>query len=162
MKIIIDTREQAPLEFEHEYITGVVRRKLDFGDYACEFEDGHVPSVYFERKSVVDLFGTTGKGYERFKREIIRAKQSGALLFLIIEDTIGSVKKGTKYSKRSGEAVVAQLMTLFTKYNLFPIYCSGRDECSMWITELYIAIGKMYSQSKEKDAKVIQHAKKDD
>lgn len=125
---------------------------MDFGDYACEFEDGHVPCVYFERKSIEDLFGTTGKGYERFKREIMRAKEADALLFLIIEGTIGDVAKGTKYSKRKGSAVVAQLMTLFTKYNLFPIYCRDRNECSMFITELYIAIGKMYSQSREKNA----------
>ena len=70
MIVLIDTREQQPLEFDHKFIEGIEMTKLEVGDYAVKFKDGYSPLYFFERKSIGDLFGTMGKGYKRFKREI--------------------------------------------------------------------------------------------
>ena len=66
MTIIIDNREQKPLEFS----VPTKRGTLAVGDYRAEFSDGSVSQVVFERKSINDLYGTLSKGYSRFKREI--------------------------------------------------------------------------------------------
>ena len=52
MIIIVDSREQKPLEFSHPFIEDVVVEKLEYGDYGCRFTDGYRPKIYFERKSL--------------------------------------------------------------------------------------------------------------
>ena len=92
MKILIDTREQDLLEFGSKVHTE--RRKLDVGDYGCEMDDGTIVPVIFERKSVGDWMSTLTnnkkaktQNYDRFKKEIQRAKDSNIKLLLIIEAT---------------------------------------------------------------------------
>jgi ERCC4-type nuclease len=144
MKILIDTREGKPLKFYHPYIKEIINRKLDVGDYGCEFNDGYIMPVVFERKEHGDLVGTLGKGYERFKREIERAKQQDIKLILIIEGTMTKILNGTDYSMRDGLSIIKQLFTLWLKYDLIPVFCKDREEMSKYITEYYIACGKQY------------------
>ena len=137
------------------------------GDYSCEFIDGSVPPVVFERKSITDLFGTLGDGYERFKRELFRAKENGTKIILIIEGHIPKVLAGNPYStkkvkikgktrivklnmaerKKHGKAKFRQILTLSLKYGLNHIFCKDRDEMSMYIAEYYSAVGRL-KQSK--------------
>lgn len=144
MKIIQDTREQAPLKFHNNQITEIVKRKLDVGDYGCEFEDGHIVPIVFERKSIADLFGTLGKGYKRFKKEIIRAQEANIQIFIIIEGTLADVQKGYEYSKIKGDQITKQLFTLWLKHNIMPIFVKDRREMSDYIINFYIASGKQY------------------
>ena len=71
MVIICDTREQKCLEFS----VPTKRGTLAVGDYRAEFSDGSVSQVVFERKGIGDLFSTLSGQYERFKREIEKAKE---------------------------------------------------------------------------------------
>ena len=73
--IAIDTREQRPYTFagirDNSRSVSVARKvtTLHSGDYSivgCETE------IAIERKSKADLFGTLGKGRERFERELQR------------------------------------------------------------------------------------------
>jgi ERCC4-type nuclease len=150
MKIIVDTREQLPLEFTHLYITEILRRKCEVGDYGCLFEDGAIVPVYFERKSVPDLFSTLSQGYTRFKKEILRAKENKLLLIIIIEGTLTRVIKGVDESQRSGDEVCQQLFTLLIRYRLPFICCKDREEMSRYITEFYLAYGREYVNRKDK------------
>lgn len=74
IRIVADTREQKPLEpfvlekGERVYLP-VVRAKLDEGDYAIE---GHEQTIFIERKSVEDLYGTITQGRDRFCAELLR------------------------------------------------------------------------------------------
>ena len=149
MKIIIDTREQKLLDFKYEYVSSVERIKLNVGDYACQFEDGYEVPVYFERKNISDLFGTMGKGYPRFKKEIQRAKDTNVKLILIIEGSMTKVLKGVKYSKMRGTSVVKKLFTLWFKYGLVPVYCQNREDMSRYIYEYYCKIGELRSKGIE-------------
>jgi len=63
--VVVDTREQRPLWDDPE----VQRRRLRTGDYSLE---GYEDRMAIERKSVADLFGSLGKGRERFLREVRR------------------------------------------------------------------------------------------
>ena len=58
MVIIQDTREQKPLEFDHDYVEFISKEKLSIGDYGCRYKCGTVAPVFFERKSISDLFDT--------------------------------------------------------------------------------------------------------
>ena len=149
MKIIIDTREQLPLEFQHHYITEVIHRKCEVGDYGCQLEDGHIPPVYWERKSLSDLFGTLSQGYKRFKKEIIRAKENNLILVIIIEGSLSKVLRGIDESVRSGEEINQQLFTLLLRYKVPFVYCNNREEMSHWITDFYLAYGREYLESKK-------------
>lgn len=148
MKIIIDTREQRPLEFKHRFITGCIFRKIDAGDYAVEFEDGYSPPVVFERKSISDLFGTLGDGYKRFKKEIVRAREANVTIIIIVEQTLFDIKEGIERSFRSGDTILSQLFTLRARYGIETVFCNGRDECSEYITQFYLGLGREYIKNK--------------
>lgn len=143
MKILIDTREQKPLCFVHEYVTEVVTTKLNVGDYGAEFSDGVQPKVFFERKSIGDLFGTLGAGYPRFRKELERARDSGSLLFIVIEGSLSDVLKGYSHSTISGITILRKLWTLYWKYGVQFICCKDREEMSKYILECYFSIGRM-------------------
>jgi len=149
MKIIVDTREQIPLEFNHCYISEVIHRKLEVGDYGCQYENEEIPPIFFERKSCSDLFGTLSAGYKRFKKEILRAKENKAILVIIIEGTLTKILKGIDESQRSGDEVTQQLFTLLIRYKLPFIFCKDREEMARWITEFYLAYGREYIDKKK-------------
>ncbi len=75
--IITDTREQKPFKFIPTKI-----KKLEFGDYTADYK------IFIERKSLSDLLGTFTSGYERFRREFIRAKDSGAYMIVLVTETL--------------------------------------------------------------------------
>jgi len=67
--MIMDTREQIAL-FEPQ--NWIIDKGLKTGDFSIlGFED----AITIERKSLPDLFGTLGKGRERFEKEIVRMKK---------------------------------------------------------------------------------------
>lgn len=142
MVILQDSREQLELKFDHPYITKIDVRKLDVGDYGVEFSDGYIPPVFFERKSLSDLVGSLSGGYKRFRKEIIRARESNVLLVILIEGSITKVLKGIEHSQRSGEEILQQLFTITVRHKV-PFFCfNNREEMTRFITEAYLAIGR--------------------
>jgi len=156
MTIITDTREQNLLEFPFEYVTEIKRQKLDVGDYAVEYNNGYIPPLNFERKSISDLYGTLGKGYTRFKKELARAKQSNIKLILIIECSFTKVSKGYAKSNMLGETVIKRLFTLWVKYDIPIIFCNDRIEMAKIIYETYCAIGRLMKKNKVNSIKLKQ------
>jgi len=142
MKIVIDTREQLPLKFNHPYITEIINTKLIIGDYSCILENGVIIPYYFERKSMGDLFGTMGKGYKRFKKEMIRAQENNIKLILIIEGSLLKVLKGSPHSTIEGIIIVKKLFTLWIRYGLISIFCKDREEMSEFIIQYFMAYGR--------------------
>ena len=144
MKILIDTREQNALTGFEDYNTVSCTESigLKVGDYACEFTDSTRSDTYFERKSLGDLFGTLGKGYPRFRKELERAEKLNYRLILIVEGTITKVLKGHKYSKMKGHSILMKMFTLWRRYNLLPVFCKDRDEMTRFIVEYYNSEGR--------------------
>ena len=157
MQILIDTREQKKLPFKHKYITKVKIEKLLCGDYGCEYKDGYRCDIYFERKgSMSDLFNTMGKEYPRFKKEIIRAKENGIKLILIIEGSLTKVLVGCERSYLDGFSIVKKLFTLWVRYGLYPVFCRNEEEMVRFITEFYLAIGRKHLEDKKSLKKVAK------
>ena len=147
MKILVDTREQKPLEFYHYYLTDEMlleKEKLDAGDYRIADDRCH---WVFERKSIQDLISTLKGGHARFKREIERAKKAGDKLVVIVEGTLGDVIKGfevwrtvkgrRRKTKIKGESAMRALITLKHKYDVEHVFCKDREEMITYIYEFY-------------------------
>jgi ERCC4-type nuclease len=122
---------------------------LEVGDYGCILKDEYEIPVYFERKSISDLFSTLSSGYTRFKKEIIRAKENKLLLVIIIEGSLSKIIKGIDECQRSGDEICQQLFTLLIRYQIPFVCCKDREEMARWITEFYLAYGREYINSKK-------------
>jgi hypothetical protein len=97
LRIAIDTREQTPLTFSHE----TCEHKLDVGDYTL-LGDAY-SYTYVDRKSGSDLQSTlSNKNYERFKRELGRARDLDSYLFVVVESTPQKMIKANRAFKRVG------------------------------------------------------------
>jgi ERCC4-type nuclease len=62
--------------------------------------------IFFERKSLGDLYGTLGKGMERFKAEMSRAHENGHRLILIVEACFAQDKNGYEHSTMEGVSIL--------------------------------------------------------
>lgn len=141
----IDTREQKPLLFKEGIFDEIKLEGLPVGDYWAELNGKELP-ICFERKSLGDLFGTMGVGYERFRRELFRARENNLKVVLVIEGSMEEVVKGHKYSKMSGDAMLKKLATLYVKYNLEYVFCNTRREMARRIEDVFGAIQRNYSK----------------
>lgn len=63
--IVIDTREQKPYKFD----VPTERKALPAGDYSVK---GLEDRVVVERKTLIDAYGTFGKGRKRFEKELVK------------------------------------------------------------------------------------------
>jgi ERCC4-type nuclease len=130
MKILIDTREQQPLNFtNHETQSSYLKT----GDYTIEnYED----KIAFERKSPQDLFQTLSWGHDRFRDELQRAS-SYDYFAIVVEVPFTSVLnksfRNAHYSSLKGTTITKMLSTIRLKYGVDIIYCTDRREASQII-----------------------------
>ena len=92
--ICTDSREQLAYRFDpvidargRRVRVPTVRRKLDAGDYSIL---GHEDEISIERKTLADLYGTIGRGHQRFRREHERLRKYRHAC-VIIEATWGEI-----------------------------------------------------------------------
>ena len=144
------------MDFTPEF-AAVERSMLPVGDYGVRDPEGRLFPLVIERKSKGDLFGTLATGFDRFKKEIGRAREAKIQLVLVIEATRSEVANGFKYSMRSGSAVVKQVNTLFVKYDIPYIYAQNSFEAARIIEDIFGAVVRNYG----KDVKEPLHRQLD-
>lgn len=83
-----------------------------------------------------------GKGYKRFKQEIIRAQEAGATLFIIVEGTLTEVGRGYKHSQIHGSSMKKKLFTLWIRHGIQTIFTKDRKEMAEYITQFYLSCGR--------------------
>lgn len=137
-KLIVDSREQLPLEFRPGVFDSIVVQGMPFADYWLEVEGQEYPIV-FERKGLGDLFGTMGQGYERFKKEMEKAKQVDCHMVLAIEASEETVWRGYEHSSISGDSMLKKLAMLRVRYDLEIQFFNSRREMARWIEEIFSA-----------------------
>lgn len=132
--LLVDTREQetpslnrrlSDIGFTHK------RRKLDFGDYSCEIilPDGAVLSlerhVSIERKMSVDeLANCLTSQRKRFVAEFERAKESGAKIYLLVENaSFEKIINGRYRSKAHPNSLLSSLFAFSARYNCQVLFC---------------------------------------
>ena len=86
LEITIDTREQSPWSFDPTLVKAT-RGTVRTGDYCVTGDKGYA----IERKSLNDFLGTISTGWERFQREIYRAKDAGFTLPIIVESRFSDI-----------------------------------------------------------------------
>lgn len=90
IKILIDTREQTPLKFNNSQ-----SHKLDFGDYTAA--GNHYTKTYIDRKSETDFKSTMTVGFERFRKELQRAKDFESFLYIVTESSIEKIIRNNSF-----------------------------------------------------------------
>lgn len=143
--LIVDSREQLPLEFKAGVFDEIKVDGMPFGDYWCEL-DGKEVSLVFERKGIGDLFGTLTSGHDRFSKMLEKAKWAGAEVVLLIEGTMEDVFKGYKHSTVSGETILKTVFTNWVRHGLTPVFCPDRRSMARFIEESYAAIQRNYKK----------------
>ena len=142
MKLLVDTREQSPLEFVATDGVEIEVRSLPVGDYQAEGQ-----ACVVERKSIPDLFGSFSSNYEAERNKMIRAKENKLKYILAIEESATEVRKGHTYwkngqqheSAKTGISQMRQLMTISRKYGVEVWFCAGRKDMAFRIMEYFLA-----------------------
>lgn len=141
IKILIDTREQQPLSFSNS-----MSMKLDFGDYAVGAP--HYDYTYVDRKSEADFKSTMTTGFKRFTRELERAKDFDAYIFIVVESSIEKIIKNNMFGPRQSNLpyIWHNMRLLFHK---FPrkcqfVFTGGRKESEEIIPKLLVYGKKLW------------------
>lgn len=141
MEILVDTREQPGDRAEKRYRSFSVpyhRQTLDFGDYTYNFTLPDGKPLYeadtrvqghcvIERKAdLVELSQCLCQSRERFGREFQRAKESGAKVYLLVEnanwENLLNGRYGTKFHPA---AYSASLLAFMARYDISLIFCKS-------------------------------------
>ena len=117
--IIVDTREQLPFSFPG---TATIRHGLRAGDYSVlGFED----QVAVERKSLADLYGTVGKGRDRFERELEKLAEMKHAAIVIESTWYDITRNPPERSEVHPRAVLASLEAWEQRYGV-SVHAYGR------------------------------------
>lgn len=144
LRILIDTREQAPFTFEG-YEVELKTATLPVGDYSLPgFED----QAAVERKSLDDLVGCLmGKDRERFERELARGRHYD-LFAVVVEASLADVSQGRYRSDMKPQAALQSIITLQVRYRI-PFVWAGNRTGAEYMTYSFLAkylreIGERY------------------
>jgi ERCC4-type nuclease len=122
IRIIQDSREQAPYSFASFPDVACSVGALDTGDYSLAgFED----RIALERKRLDDLIGCLSKDRARFERELSRARNF-EMFAVIIEDSLQSIISGRYHSQMKSAAVIQSIAAFSVRYRVPFLFCGNR------------------------------------
>lgn len=136
LKIRIDTREQSPLNIQgHD--TEVF--KVECGDYQCLLPER---KTFIERKSDSDFLGTLSLNFERFKKEIIRAKKNNINLVVLVERNLDEMIAFDClphiYTKASPDFIFHRMRELCREFeNIQFVFVDGRNHAVKLMEEIF-------------------------
>ena len=145
-RIVADTREQdtpKAVERYESFGVPVQRATLSYGDYCGNITLSSGSDLYdisktisakcvIERKMSIDeLAGCFGRGRKRFEREFQRAKEAGAVVYLLVEGASFEAIINKRYRSRfNPNALLASLTAWMVRHDLRILFCkpntSGR------------------------------------
>ena len=138
-EIVIDTREQKPLNINYE----TRREGLKFADYWLDKEDN---KCYVERKETKDFIGTFTGGCDRFSRELERADEQGAYVVVVVENSLDNMMKFnylkyvTKKVQVTPEYVMRNVRDIIQKHkNVQFLFAKGRTEATRLTRKLFFS-----------------------
>lgn len=136
--IYVDTREQSWLKFDIPFEI----KTLPFGDYSCSNDNC---DCYIERKSLSDFISTLSIGnLDRFKNEIIKAKENKAYLVVVIEEKLANALSFqylphiSKKIKATPEYIFHNVRQLIQDYdNLQFLFVDGKNEMKRVVESIF-------------------------
>jgi len=154
LEVLVDTREQRPLPLK----ASVTKSKLDFGDYTSS---SHYKKVFIERKSLIDLCGTMSQGFERFQRELSRAKDMESYVVVCVEENLNHLElvgqtTSTKAVKASPDFLGVRIRSLYQQFdNVQFLFVDGRVQ----MTEIVEKVLRLTNDVKELDLQFYYDSK---
>lgn len=137
-QIMVDTREQNPFKLKNQQQVA----KLDFGDYTLNNLEKCCFSAV-ERKNLSDFIGTISAGYDRFNKEIERAKNANYYLIVLVEESLTSALSFnylphiSKKIKATPEFIFHRVRELIQKYdNIQFVFADGRIRSSELLVKI--------------------------
>jgi ERCC4-type nuclease len=123
--IIIDSREQRPLDFG-DWPTE--RAGLDTGDYSLR---GFTDLIAIERKSLPDLVMCCGRERDRFMRELnrLRAYRYRAV---VVEATYKKIQGGKWRSQLKPAHVIGSIASWGAKFNIEFVFAGDPEGAAVW------------------------------
>lgn len=158
MICLYDTREQET-EALKKRLGGLKcpseRFKLDYGDYSLAYIDLDGNKVYMadkiaiERKMNLDeLCNCFTSGRERFEKEFIRARESGAKIHLLIEEAnYEKMLNGGYKSKLNPDSLIASYFAWANRYDIQLHFCHKETTPRLIYKILYYFL-KTYLESR--------------
>ena len=153
MQVVVDTREQPSKRAQKRYESFCVpytRQTLSYGDYTYNFRlpsgqmlfndsdtiKGHV--VVERKQDLVELSQCFCQSRDRFEREFQRAKESGATIYLLVEDASWENLINGKYATRfNAKAFLASITAWMARYDIKIIFCKSETSGRMIKEVLY-------------------------
>ena len=144
-RIIVDTNEQLAYHFANiKPRPEIIYKKLKTGDYSIE---GYENKITIERKTLSDLFGSTGNSRERFEREFERMR-SFEYAALVIEAGLGDIfKNPPHHSEMNPKPVFRTLLVWSIRYKVFVWPCPDRSFAERLT---YLLLEKFYIEATQK------------
>ena len=122
MRIIIDSREQAPFIFANYEVKPEVVA-LPVGDYSLP---GFQDRVSIERKSLEDLIACLmGDNRDRFERELAKTRHFD-LFAVVVEAPLSAVSRGQYRSEMKVQAVLQSILTFQVRYRAAFVWAGNR------------------------------------
>lgn len=98
---------------------------LKYGDYALERTS---PKVVIERKAnLLELANNIGKHHVRFRNELLRARDCGAKVIVLIEEETLPCDWRSKRTKMTGAQMAKIMQTMSEKYPVEWQFCKKAD-----------------------------------
>lgn len=123
MRIIRDSREQAPFRFEGFPCT-VTEATLASGDYSLY---GFENRIALERKSLPDLIGCLSTDRPRFERELSRLMGFDSA-GVIVESPAADLRAGRYRSHMDPVAAWQSCLALMQRYRIAFVFCRDRRD----------------------------------
>ncbi len=148
MKLLIDTREQRPLDFPDGIETAPAT--LAAGDYSAPGLEEHVA---IERKELSDFIACIGPERDRFKRELARLRGYPCRA-VVIESDLRTILNGEYRSQIAAESVLGSLCSWMTRYKVPFIFASDRSGAA----RIVVALVRTYRAQVEAFLKSVKEA----
>jgi DNA excision repair protein ERCC-4 len=117
MKVVIDTREQLPYEFEDS-----ITRTLQTGDYSLF---GYEDQITVERKTKADAYGTIGRGRTRFIKELERLSEIDYSA-IVVESSLSDFIEPPRFSQLNPKSALNSLLAWSIRYRVFIFFADNR------------------------------------
>ena len=117
MKVVIDTREQLPYEFEDS-----ITRTLQTGDYSIF---GYENQITVERKSKADAYGSIGRGRTRFVKELERLSEIDYSA-IIVEASLSNFVEPPRFSQLNPKSAINSLLAWSIRYGVHVYFADNR------------------------------------
>ncbi len=132
MKIVIDTREKKPWNFENHH---QIFKKLETGDYSLSrFED----KIAIERKSLDDYIQSVVRNRHRFSKTLKRLSKL-KYSCIVVESSFNQMMLGIYHSNVNPKFLKLQTNTIKTIFGLPIYFCEDRQDAKRialtWLEE---------------------------